>query len=91
MKAMPDIVKDCLARALDKDENELCHISEDEKLEEYGLDSLYFVRLLVLIEEKFKFTFNDSDVLIENFDTLQKISDMIYKYTGDNGEQKDFI
>lgn len=52
---------------------------EDLLQEEYGLDSIKFVKIIILLEEKFDFEFEDEDLLINKFQTINSIKDVIKK------------
>jgi acyl carrier protein len=77
-----EVIYKCMSQAVEKDVDEVKSFPADENLSDYGLNSLDFIKFLVLIEEEFDFTFNDSDILFDNFNTINKITDMIKKYIG---------
>lgn len=57
--------------------------SLSEPLADRGLDSLRSVQLIVELEELFDVTFDDDELLFENFATLDRISQMLgRKMTG---------
>jgi len=43
------------------------------------LDSMSILKIIILIESKFKIRFSDSDIGIKNFNTIEKISKTIIK------------
>ncbi|PFL57259.1 phosphopantetheine-binding protein [Bacillus cereus] len=48
-------------------------LSIGDNLGELGLDSLNTVTLIVELEEQFNITFEDEELLFDNFSTLEKI------------------
>ncbi|WP_418038475.1 acyl carrier protein [Paenibacillus xylanilyticus] len=53
--------------------------NDDADLTHYGLDSMSTVRMLVSLEEEFQVTFEDEDLLLENFRTVIKIAQLLEK------------
>ncbi|MEN1987484.1 acyl carrier protein [Paenibacillus hubeiensis] len=53
--------------------------NDDADLTNYGLDSMSTVRMLVSLEEEFQVTFEDEDLLLENFRTVLKIAQLLEK------------
>jgi acyl carrier protein len=47
------------------------------ELSEFGLDSFELMKLIILIETEFEIQFETSDLLFENFSTIEKITLMI--------------
>jgi acyl carrier protein len=55
-------------------------LNDDVSLFDSGIiDSLGVIKLIAFIEEKFKIIINPSEVRIENFNTIDKITDIISK------------
>ncbi|TKJ93372.1 phosphopantetheine attachment protein [Paenibacillus sp. CFBP13512] len=48
-------------------------ISNHQKLDSIGFNSIKYIKLIVALEEEFKITFDDDDLIYENFSTLKKI------------------
>lgn len=44
------------------------------ELSEFGLDSFELMKLIILIESEFDIQFDTSDLLFENFSTIEKIT-----------------
>lgn len=42
-----------------------------------GLDSITFIKMIIMLEEKFQFEFDDETLLSTYFDTLSKLIDYI--------------
>ena len=60
--------------------NEIGDIKDyDLDLTQIGLDSIYTVSLLVLLEEKYHIEFTDNDFLLDKFSTLNEIKSMVEK------------
>lgn len=58
-------------------------IDLDESLGKIGLDSLNSVSLIVMLEDRFDIMFNDSELVFENFLTVNKIIETVQnKVTG---------
>lgn len=53
----------------------------DELLTRIGLDSINVVYVIGAIEDEFGFTFADEDLLLEKFETFDKIESLVKKYT----------
>jgi len=68
-----DTIKEKLALIVESDEN----IDEHIDLFNVGLDSIKTIRLVVELETVFDITIEDDDLVIENFSTLSKITDMV--------------
>jgi acyl carrier protein len=69
-----------LAEVLDKPIGEIREIPPTQLLSENGMDSLGFIRFVVLLEEEFGITIDDSDLLTENFGTLEAVQKTLAKY-----------
>ncbi|WP_189597519.1 acyl carrier protein [Paenibacillus elgii] len=54
-------------------------INRDDFLGEHGLDSIKAVSLIVSLEEHFDITFDDGELLFENFSSINNIQEMINK------------
>lgn len=46
---------------------------------EIGIDSLIFVKIIVSLENEFKFEFDDDKLLLSNFQTIQSLAEYIEK------------
>ncbi|MWC29848.1 acyl carrier protein [Paenibacillus sp. MMS18-CY102] len=51
----------------------LASLGEDEPLHPLGLDSVKLINLVIMIEKQFAVTFEDNELLNENFGTLRMI------------------
>lgn len=52
-------------------------IAPDAELKEIGMASMKTMELLVVIENVFDVTFDDDEILLENFSTLTKVTRMV--------------
>jgi len=50
----------------------------DEDLTKFGVDSLVFIRMILILEEEFKVEIPDEFLLITKMNTIRKIVDLIY-------------
>lgn len=57
----------------------LDQINYDTDLLEIGLTSISFIRLLVLLEDKFDIEVDDSELDYENFSNINNLANMIQK------------
>lgn len=56
---------------------------EDMSVLNLGLSSFYLMKLIVEIENEFDITFDFEDMDFSNFNTLDKISDIVARYVED--------
>ncbi|EGL18533.1 MULTISPECIES: acyl carrier protein [unclassified Paenibacillus] len=54
-------------------------IEPTTKLLETGIDSMSFIRLVVLLEEAFNIVIEDEEILLENFTSVETIRNLIQK------------
>ncbi|WP_230873758.1 acyl carrier protein [Paenibacillus woosongensis] len=54
-------------------------LNPDENLVDQGLDSIKTIQFIVQLEEKIGITIADDDLLMENFDRIEKIISLIDK------------
>ncbi|MBO8162787.1 MAG: acyl carrier protein [Brevibacillus sp.] len=71
-KAIAACLNETLQRQID--------LAEDTDLVGLGLDSINFVRLIVLLEERFSIRIADQDVLLANFGTPRRIDRLLARY-----------
>ena len=58
-------------------------ISSDTDLTEFGLTSITLVNIVVDLEEKFDFEFDDEDLLLTKLNTIEKIEACIREKLGE--------
>ncbi|KOP81410.1 phosphopantetheine-binding protein [Cytobacillus solani] len=51
-----------------------------DDLFEKGLDSISFIRIIVLLEDELDIEIEDDDILLENFHSIDMICNLIHKY-----------
>ncbi|MGB8453609.1 MAG: acyl carrier protein [Anaerocolumna sp.] len=56
-------------------------IGSDELITNIGLDSINLIYVIGEIEEEFGFTFPEEDLVLEKFDTISKIMELIKKHS----------
>lgn len=54
-------------------------IGNDDDLTELGMNSITAIELVVEVEEKYNFEFNDEDLLVDNFKTINRLVSYIEK------------
>ena len=59
---------------------ELAQLSNETPLINIGFKSIQFIRFIISVEEEFNIEILDSDLLLSNFDTLEKIYITLTKY-----------
>ena len=55
-------------------------LRDDSRLLDYGMDSLKFISFIVAIEDEFSIQIQDSDLLFEKYETIQKLHGTLSKY-----------
>ncbi|MFB7814479.1 acyl carrier protein [Paenibacillus chitinolyticus] len=60
-------------------------IEPTTKLLETGIDSMSFIRLVVLLEEAFNIVIEDEVILLENFTSVETIRNLIRKCLDSKG------
>ncbi|MFC9775803.1 MULTISPECIES: acyl carrier protein [Paenibacillus] len=60
-------------------------IEPTTKLLETGIDSMSFIRLVVLLEEAFNIVIEDEEILLENFTSVETIRNLIRKCLDSKG------
>ncbi|UJF31870.1 acyl carrier protein [Paenibacillus hexagrammi] len=80
-KAMTADLKHLIAEVIEKPELEYV-LDMEQAIEEYGIDSMKIIRLIVLIESRFNIAFADEELVLDNFSTLQSIADKVLAKCG---------
>ena len=55
----------------------------NDELRDNGIDSVKVIKLIIRIEERFKFEFDDEDLIIDNFKSLNTLADFLTKKLGE--------
>ena len=74
----------CLAKAMETDVDTLLQMPPASDLSKAGLESIKFIQFIVLLEEEMGITVRDSDLLLTNFNTREKLFATLSKYEGQN-------
>ncbi|MHB8062512.1 MAG: acyl carrier protein [Ruminiclostridium sp.] len=74
-----NIIK-ALSEALGIDFIELSNINADQDLRDWGMDSLKSIDVIVSLESEFGIEIEDEDLMVENFNTVEKMVKLINKY-----------
>lgn len=55
------------------------NIQMNSRIEDMGINSLDFIKMIVFLEENYDFTFPDEYLLYDNFNTLEDVIDVVLK------------
>ncbi|MCW6109107.1 acyl carrier protein [Clostridium sporogenes] len=77
-------VKDIICATTFLEKEELDSIGQDDLLTQVGVDSINIVYIIGEIEDEFGFKFPDEELLLDNFDTLNKMMNIVKKYSPQN-------
>lgn len=80
-----------LSGIINVETDKLINYPENTKLAEIGLDSIKFIQFIVGIEDEFNIQVLDSDLLLSNFETIEKVLMTLQKYFSDNSPLKKVI
>lgn len=58
-------------------------IANDDDLTKLGMNSISAIELVVEVEDKYDFEFNDEDLLVDNFKTIERLANYIEKRIGE--------
>lgn len=81
MDNVKDKIKEIICTHTYIEQKDLTSLKDDSLLTQIGLDSINVVYIIGEIEDEFEFSFNDEDLLLVNFETIEKIENLIQKYT----------
>jgi|WetSurSiteA1Bulk_404760.scaffolds.fasta_scaffold664086_1 acyl carrier protein len=70
-------VSTCVGAVLKLDQDDIKGILADDPLHQVGMDSLNCVEVVVNIEKEFNVEFNDDELLIDNLNTIHKLSRIV--------------
>ena len=73
-------IYELLAMVLKVDPQLIMSFPVTEPLEKLGMDSLGMIRFILLLEETFNIAFLNSDLILHNFSTLEKLFQTLDKY-----------
>ena len=80
-----------LSDILEIDTDTLIALDKDKNLLDLDFSSLKFITFIVAVEEEFGIEILDSDLIFDNFSTLNKITHMLKKYLSNNVFKKVLI
>ena len=80
MKVVKEDVYQMLSSILGIDIDAIKEINENEDFAIHGMTSISAIQLVVMLEEKYKFEFKDDDLLIDRFNTFNKVFDLLESY-----------
>ena len=80
-----------LSDILEIDTDTLTALDKDKNLLDLDFSSLKFITFIVAVEEEFGIEILDSDLIFDNFSTLNKITHMLKKYLSNNVFKKVLI
>ncbi|OBZ15057.1 hypothetical protein A8L34_09670 [Bacillus sp. FJAT-27264] len=69
-----------IASLLNVDVEYVKNINEDEDLMLHGMTSISCIKLVVMLEEKYNFDLKDEDLLIEKYNTFNKLFALLDNY-----------
>lgn len=73
------MIFDFLQKVLMKYGEDLVEISVEDTLEDLGINSLAFIRIIIEIEEKYGFEFDDEDLNYQKFKYVKDVIEYIEK------------
>lgn len=73
-------IRKILAEILELSMEDILKIGSNENLRGYSLNSLNSIKLVVRIEDKIQKEIDNSDLLLEHWDTIEKIETLLKKY-----------
>ena len=77
---MVEKIKDIISESAYIEREELESIGDDELLSNIGLDSVNLIYVVGEIETEYDFTFQEEELILQNFETISKIVTMIKEH-----------
>ncbi|MCP4147983.1 MAG: acyl carrier protein [bacterium] len=74
---MKNRIREYLIDKLSIDETVIKNTKDNDDLTKFGLDSLNVVYLIAELEQEYDFTFDEDDLLLANFDSIEKIETIV--------------
>ena len=74
------VIFKCLSEILEKDPSEISEFDPNQSLLDIGMTSLRFISFIVKLEEELNIEVLDSDLIFENFETIEKLLKTLSKY-----------
>lgn len=79
-KIIEKVLRDILSKYISL-EKPIEEVQVDDELEKIGVDSISFMKMVVAIELAYDFEFEDEDLIVDNFQTLDNVIQYISKRT----------
>lgn len=80
MKIIEEDIYQILSSILDVEIDFIKNMNKDEDLATHGMTSISAIQLVVMLEETYEFEFKDEDLLIDRFNTLNKLFGLLASY-----------
>ncbi|MDF2921692.1 MAG: hypothetical protein K0R57_606 [Paenibacillaceae bacterium] len=79
--AVIQFIRACVAHLTGRPELE--HVLDEQgQLQEYGIDSVALINLVVMIEQKFAIFYEDEELIEENFSSLHIVAERLLEKLG---------
>jgi acyl carrier protein len=75
-----ECIVDLLSKILDCGRDAIGKFNNNADLQDLGLNSVNVIKLIILIEQEFKFEFDEKDLYFENLNSIGKVESLILKY-----------
>lgn len=73
-------LKECICKVLGNDADSIENLEMEDSFELIGLDSIQFIALIVMLEERYEIEFDDDDLIYARANTLNKLISIMRKY-----------
>ena len=80
MDISKDKIVEIFSKTMGVDIAEFSNLKVTDDLRDWGLDSLKSIDVIVALEEEYDISIEDSDLLLDNFNTVEKMVKLIEKY-----------
>ncbi len=80
MDISKDKIVEIFSKTMGVDILEFSNLKVTDDLRDWGLDSLKSIDVIVGLEEEYDISIEDSDLLLDNFNTVEKMMKLIEKY-----------
>ncbi|QNU66694.1 acyl carrier protein [Ruminiclostridium herbifermentans] len=80
MDISKDKIVEIFSKTVGADISEFADLKVTDDLRDWGLDSLKSIDVIVAIEEEYDIAIEDYDLLLDNFNTVEKMIKLIEKY-----------
>lgn len=80
MKIIEEDIFQILSSILGVEIDLIKNMNHDEDLATHGMTSISAIQLVVMLEETYEFEFKDEDLLMDRFNTLNKLFGLLASY-----------